>query len=65
MAVLKVYTKEHHESIAASRRDMREATNRIRGSVPVGGKSTRRVGKVAKAAVEPESIEVPEEEVTE
>jgi len=46
MPVVKTYTADHHAAIAASRKDVREATNRIRGSVPVV--ATKRNRKPAK-----------------
>ncbi|QXG07768.1 hypothetical protein [Erwinia phage Zoomie] len=50
MAVLKTYTAEHHAQIAASRKHLREATNRIRGDVPVV-QTKRTARKPAKAEV--------------
>lgn len=38
MALLKRYTKEHHDSIAASRRNLREATNRVSSETLVAQK---------------------------
>lgn len=42
MAVIKTYTAEHQAQIADSRRQLREATNRIRGVVPTGAKAKRK-----------------------
>lgn len=52
MPVVKTYTKEHHEAIAASRKDVREATNRIRGSVPTASAKPKRKAKAEKAEAE-------------
>lgn len=42
MAVIKTYTAEHQAQIAESRKHLREATNRIRGTVPTGAKAKRK-----------------------
>lgn len=52
MPVIKTYTAEHHAAIAASRKDVREATNRIRGSVPVAGAKPKRKAKAEKVEAE-------------
>lgn len=52
MARLKTYTMEHHDSIAASRRNLREAKNRIKSetlSAPTKPR-TKAKAKVKEAA---------------
>lgn len=46
MAVIKTYTAEHHAAISESRKHLREATNRIRGGVPVAAPAKAKRAKV-------------------
>lgn len=53
MARLKTYTMEHHDSIAASRRNLREAKNRIKSETLSAPTKSRAKAK-AKVKDEPE-----------
>lgn len=49
MAVLKRYTKEHHEAISAARQELHDVTNHVGRSVPTARKSGKRPVKKADA----------------
>ncbi len=54
MAMLNRYTKEHHDSLAASRRNLREATNRISSETLVAQKPKAKSKGKPKAEAEGE-----------
>lgn len=55
MARLKTYTIEHHDSIAASRRNLREAKNRIKSETLAAPTKARAKAKPKVKEAEPEA----------